>query len=69
MYLPIHEFHIVILGNYDIDFDIFHHRCFAIMKPKLLKFERDQNVTENFLIGINDSKILLKSVIVDKTIV
>ncbi len=44
---PIHEFHIVIVGNYDIDFDIFNC-CFGIMRPKLLKFERDQNVAEKF---------------------
>jgi hypothetical protein len=46
---------ILLLGNCDIDFFIFWH-CFHITSPKFPKFKKDQNDTEKFQIGNNESK-------------
>jgi hypothetical protein len=52
VFFPWHLFN-VFVGNCDIDFFIFCHH-FCIMRPKYLKFERDQNATDKNSNGINE---------------
>ncbi len=56
------------LCNCEIDIFIFRH-CFWISRPKLVKFERDQNATEKFWIYRNESKNLWKFTKVNKFII
>jgi hypothetical protein len=54
----------LMIGYWDLDFFIFCH-CFLSMSLKFPKFERDQNATKEFQIGINESAKLRNSMKVD----